>query len=247
MPQATPVSTSPCLQLMSKKIFEFILDLIFPKYCFGCHREGDWLCKKCKIKILPIKTQTCPNCKRITQAGRYCPRCAKKVCLSGVIVAAYFEEGPVKELIHNFKYNHIVELSKILGDLLENALRENQQYLGKNLLVTAVPIHYLRKAQRGYNQAEILAECVSMALKFPKNFKIIKKIRKTRPQVQTEAKKRRKNLINSIQIYKNISLSGTTVILVDDVMTTGTTLNECARILKEAGARRVWGLVVAKG
>jgi len=205
------------------------------------------LCKKCKIKILPIKTQTCPHCKRITQAGRYCPRCAKKVCLSGVIVAAYFEEGPVKELIHNFKYNHIVELSKILGDLLENALRENQQYLGKNLLVTAVPIHYLRQAQRGYNQAEILADYVSNELNLPKNFKIIKKIKKTHPQVNFSGKKRRENLQKSFKIIDKSAVKNRTIVLVDDVTTTGTTLNECAKILKEAGAKKVWGLVIAKG
>ena len=233
-------------KFMIKKIYANILDLIFPKYCFGCEKEGNWLCQECQPKILPVQTQTCPNCKKITEAGQYCSRCRKLTALSGVIVACYFEEGPIKELIHNFKYNHILEISQILGDLLINALKD-QQNLGKNLLITAVPIHYLRKARRGYNQAEILADYVSTKLNLPKNFNLIKKIRKTKPQVQTEGAARRKNLINSMKICKGLKLKSKTIIVVDDVFTTGTTLNECARILKVAGARRVWGLVVAKG
>ena len=228
-------------------IKNFFLDLIFPKYCFGCGGEGNWLCKDCKKKILAIRTQTCPNCKKITQAGRYCPRCRKITKLTGVIVACYFEEGPIKELIHNFKYNHILELQMVLGDLLIDSLIENRDSIGRDFLITAVPMHYLRRARRGYNQSELLAAYVADALKIPKNFQILKKIHKTRPQVQFSGKKRRENLKNSFKICKNADVLGKTFVVVDDVTTTGATLNECARILKVAGARKVWGLVVAKG
>lgn len=163
------------------------------------------------------------------------------------MVACYFEEGPIKELIHNFKYNHILELQIVLGDLLIDALEKNQRNLGKDLLITAVPIHYLRMARRGYNQAEILADYVSTKLNLPKNFQILKKIRQTKPQVQFSGKNRRENLKNSFKICKNADVLSKTIIVVDDVTTTGATLNECARIIKQAGARRVWGLVVAKG
>ncbi len=239
---------------MNKKTLEFIasaksllLDLVFPKYCFGCQKEGEWLCFSCRKNILPISTQTCPNCKKISKAGRYCSRCRRKTYLSGVIVACYFEEGPIKELIHNFKYNHILELQMVLGDLLVDSLVENRDSLGRDFLITAVPMHYLRRARRGYNQSELLATYVADALKIPKNFQILKKIRKTRPQVQFSGKKRRENLKNSFKICKNADVLGKTFVVVDDVTTTGATLNECARILKVAGARKVWGLVVAKG
>lgn len=227
-------------------IFQFILDLIFPKYCFGCNKESSWLCEECLTNILPVETQTCPNCKKITQTGRYCSKCRKKASLSGVIVAAYYEEGPVKELIHNFKYNHILEVENILGDLMTQALRNNFP-AKKDLLITCVPLHFLRQARRGYNQSEILANYIAGKLKISKNFKILKKIRKTRPQVQFSGKKRRENLKNSFKICKNADVLGKTFVVVDDVTTTGATLNECARILKVAGARRVWGLVIAKG
>jgi len=135
----------------------------------------------------------------------------------------------------------------VLGDLLVDSLVENRDSLGRDFLITAVPMHYLRRARRGYNQSELLATYVADALKIPKNFQILKKIRKTRPQVQFSGKKRRENLKNSFKICKNADVLGKTFVVVDDVTTTGATLNECARILKVAGARKVWGLVVAKG
>jgi len=242
------------------EIWNFLLDLIFPKFCVGCAKEGDWVCCECQKAILPVKTQVCPLCGRISPNGKYCPNHQKPHGLSGIIVAAYYEEGPVKELIHNFKYNHILEIKEILGGLMTKALKENVSFFrdrGKMtppLLVTAVPLHFWRRSQRGYNQSELLADEVyekflaeSQGFKLQKNFKILKKIRKTKPQVKFSGKKRRKNLIKSFEINKNFNILGRTIILVDDVTTTGTTLNECAKVLRKAGARRVWGLVVAKG
>ena len=236
-------------------IFHFFLDLIFPKFCLGCGKEGIWLCPKCQAKILPVKTQLCPGCGRISPRQRrgkyfgiYCQNCRRKYRpkLKGIIVAAYYVEGPIKELIHNFKYNHILELETILGDLLAKSLKDNLKS-ERDVIVTAVPLHFLRRAQRGYNQSEILARYVANKLKMPKNFQIIKKIRQTKPQVKLGGKKRLENLKNCYKIINKNIVRGQTIILVDDVTTTGTTLNECAKVLREAGAKGIWGLVVAKG
>lgn len=222
------------------------LDLIFPKFCLGCGREGDWLCPDCQGKIVLVKSQVCPVCGRLSQNGRFCLKDRKNHYLSGILISCYYHEGPVKELIHNFKYNHILELNQFLSDVMANVLEQNLN-IDKNYLLTAVPLHFLRKAQRGYNQSELLVSKIAEKLKIEKNFEIIKKIRPTKPQVLTEGKSRLKNLKKCFKISSKIDLCGKTIILVDDVATTGTTLEECAAVLKEAGAKRVWGLVIARG
>lgn len=225
---------------------EYILDLIFPKFCVGCQKEGAWVCSECAQKVLIVGTQVCPVCGRISKYGKYCLRHQRPHGLSGIICACYFDEGPIKEAIHNFKYNHILELGNFLGEIMVKAVKENLD-IGKNLLITAVPLHPLRRAQRGYNQAEILAETVADRLGLSKNFQILKKIRWTKPQVKVSGKKRTKNLKNCYKIFNKNVVRGKTIVLVDDVTTTGTTLNECAKVLRKAGAKRVWGLVIARG
>lgn len=227
--------------------WDFVLDLIFPKFCVGCALEGEWVCPDCLKKIIRVVTQVCPDCERISEFGRYCETCRKKHKLSGIIVAAYYKEGPIKEAVHNLKYNNVLELKEFLGKLMAEALKNNIDNIGGDILLTAVPMHFLRQAQRGYNQAEILAEHVAADLKLPRNFKIIKKIRKTKSQVSKSGKKRRESLKNSFKIIDELAVKNRTIIIVDDVTTTGTTLEECAKVLKTAGAKRVWGLVIARG
>jgi len=242
-----PISNFHTVFQFPLTIFHFFLDLVFPRFCVGCGKEGDWICDLCQHKILQVKTQVCPDCGRISKFGRYCHRHQKRWGLSGVIVAAYYEEGPIKEAIHNLKYNDILELKILLGEILTIALKENLQ-LGQSILITAVPMHFLRRARRGYNQAEILADYIAQRLKFPKNFQILKKSKFTKTQVTVSGRKRRANLKNSF-VFTGLkdTIKNKTIVIVDDVTTTGTTLNECAKVLREAGARRVWGLVIAKG
>lgn len=229
-----------------KKIKESVFDIIFPKFCFGCEKEGLWVCENCQQKIIQVKTQVCPECGKVSSLGRYCLTHKHPWGLAGIFVAGYYQEGPLKEIIHNFKYNHILELGSILSTLMAEALKENLP-AEKNLLLCAVPLHFLRRAQRGYNQAEILGIKIARELKLPANFKLLKKIRFTKPQVQVAQNKRRENLTKSFAINQKISLKGKTIIIIDDVATTGTTLNECAKVLRANGAHKVWGLVAAKG
>jgi ComF family protein len=173
------------------------------------------------------------------------------------MVAAYYEEGPIKEAIHNFKYNNVTELAGFLSDLLAKSLQGQKPKLGKDIILTAVPMHFLKKAQRGYNQAEMLADVVAEQIsaqggpasgwKLQKSYQIIKKIRKTKSQVSKSGKKRRENLKNSFKIIDKNIINNRNIIIVDDVTTTGTTLEECAKVLKVAGAKKIWGLVIARG
>lgn len=259
-----------------RKIINNILDLLFPKFCVGCGLEGVWLCKDCKENILPVLMQTCPDCGKVRSFGRYCTDCRAKyiikiknpdkkskkkylyeqtLFLNGIITSAYYEEGAIREVIHNFKYNGVTELADDLNNLLINTYKQINLKID---LVTFAPLHSKRLASRGYNQAEILAQKLSDKINIPLE-NLLRKTKSTKRQVELTGKKRRKNLKGVFKmtrqhhpdrsggIYKKYSIRNKRILIIDDITTTGSTLNECAKVLKENGAKEVWGLVVARG
>jgi len=251
------------------KFKEYVLDFLFPKYCVNCGKEGDSVCFSCEEKIIPVVTQVCPTCKKINLHGSYHKKCSSGN-LSGIICASYYEEGPIKEMIHNFKYNGVLELGEPLAELMVEALKRNNQAPITNnqsnsnnqikklkigysldvghcdLIITFVPLHWHRQAQRGYNQAEILAQKIGENLDIEVCDLLVKK-QSTRRQAELTGSNRRKNLSGVFKTKTNIDIKNKKIIIVDDVTTTGSTLNECAAVLKHAGAKEVWGLVVARG
>ena len=229
-----------------RNFYHFSLDLIFPKTCIGCGRAGKTLCADCKNQIKMVKTFCCPRCGRINRNGGYCPNCEnqKKNFLTGVLVAADYERGPTKELIHHLKYAGIIEVAPILAGMLISRLAKSK-LRGKKVLVP-VPLHWFKKRSRGFNQAEILAKIVSYKAEIPLAL-ALKRKKNTKSQVELTGRERRENLVGAFVCVDAAAVKDKTVILVDDVATTGTTLNECARVLRTAGARQVWGLVVARG
>lgn len=277
-------------------IKKFILGILFPSFCVNCKKESWWVCKECAQEIVLVKTQTCPECGKISDLGRLCPKCKKEKHIKGIICACYYDLGPIKEMVHNLKYNSVVELSEVLGGLMARALAlnfklqitniksktnnkmlkpksskykvesingeskiHNTLYLIPNTVLTFVPMHWLRQARRGYNQAELLAKEVSKNTNIPV-LNLLQKIRSTKRQVELTGKERRENLKIVFKVIKsqshsfarkfskeNYKVIGKKIIIIDDVTTTGSTLNECAKVLIEAGAKEVWGLVVARG
>ena len=215
---------------------KFFLDLFFPIQCLGCNKEGAWLCQDCLAKI-KINLKDRPH--RPSQAP----------ALSGVWVAADYKQSLVANALHSFKYNFISNLGQDLSDLLISFLASkiSQKKVSGFDLVIAVPLARKRRLWRGFNQAEILAQRVSEKFGWPLGSNLISRKYHTHPQVGLKAAARLSNVrgifvVNNCQLLKNKK-----VLLVDDVMTTGATMQECARALKESGAREVWGLVVAKG
>lgn len=231
------------------KTKDLFLAVFFPAFCVGCNNEmppGDnWICSDCNRAILPVNMQICPSCKKITNSGRYCQKCKKDKYLKGVVCAIYYEEGPAREMVHNFKYNGVTSLGENLANFMANSLTKNQLII-TNSYLTFVPLHYRRKAQRGYNQAEILARLIGQKTGL-KVLDLLKKIKITPRQAQLSGAKRRKNLSGVFVLKKGIDIKNKKIIIIDDVMTTGSTLEECARILRGNGAKEVWGLVVARG
>jgi len=228
-----------------KKGISFGLDLLFPKNCIGCGKEGLFLCKKCLKKIVRIKTPYCPICRTMTQNGQFCRNCRPKTSLTGIMIACHYQYGPIKKVIHAFKYEGIKELKEILIDLISKRIEGN--LLRGEKIILPIPLHEKRRTERGYNQSTLLA--VGLSEKFSINYSTNTLIRfkRTKPQIELSKKERAINIKNAFRVKNKELIQDRTILLIDDVTTTGLTLNEAAKALKSAGARNVWGVVIAQG
>lgn len=237
-----------------KNIFQFFLNIFFPRFCLNCQREGSYLCQDCLSLIDISNYQYCPFCKKpkIVLDGKTCYFCKKKKKLTGLFSAASYQNFIIKKLICQFKYEPFIkELAEPLASLiiqhfqlLENSLPFSRDR--SNFVLIPVPLSKKRKRWRGFNQAEEIAHYLSLYLKIPLFSDVLVKSKETLPQVKLSAKEREEN-IKGVFVCQNENLiKNKRILLVDDVFTTGSTMEECAIVLKKAGAKEVWGVVVAR-
>ncbi len=222
-------------------------DLFFPKRCVSCGKYGLLLCLPCAQKIEYLVTSTCPSCGRITEGSKFCHICRRKpgIYLDGIVIASRYNIGPIKELIAAFKYNGIIELSSILSEIIICKLKNFQ--FAKDSVFTFVPLYPRKQLKRGFNQSELIARNVSKHF-LVSSISTLERTRNTPPQAKINKSARQTNLANAFQINSKLSdaCMGRTVYLFDDVTTTHATLNECAKVLRQSGAKKVFGIVVAK-
>jgi len=239
------------VQFRWEKIRNFILDLIFPKECLGCKEEGVYLCQQCWEKIKLNSKFYCVFCKKESDLSKVCAECKKNTCLNAVWLAADYNNELIQKLIHNFKYNYLDELDRILADLIiryleENKIFENANLQPADLVLVPVPLHKKRFLQRGFNQSYLLAKKVSDFYKIPV-FNLLLRNKNTLSQVNLKRQERQENLQDAFIFNNNIDiLPNKKAILIDDVVTTGSTLKECARVLRENGFAEIYGLVIAQ-
>ena len=229
---------------------KFFLDLFFPKKCLGCGHPDTYLCRDCFTRIQIIENNTCFFCGKISWKGKICIECAKENSLDRIISATEYKNPLIRDLIKAFKYHFVQELTKPLSQILIKAIENNWKLEIENwkLILIPIPLHGSRIRYRGFNQAELLAKEVADYFKLPLETDILKRKISTTPQAKIkDTEKRRANLKAVFEIGLEPPLDGKIVILLDDVTTTGATLIEAAKVLKNSGAKEVWGLVVAKG
>lgn len=246
-----------------EKTKNFILDILFPVSCISCGKENTWLCEDCLSQISPKREQVCPVCeKNITPDGRVCFFCRKKSALNGLLVAASYQNKTVAEAVHYYKYRFVEDLHVPLGEILIRAYFDSQ--LPVPDLIIPVPLHKRRLRYRGFNQAEILAQHLGRNLapgfEVPIMGNLLIRSRYTRPQMEIKNyTRRRSNIQNAFKIKtsdincdRNLyqtekdPLNNKSILLVDDIATTGSTIFECAKVLKQNGAKEVFGVVVAR-
>lgn len=232
-----------------KQVKTFALDTLFPKICFGCKKEGFFLCKTCFNALnSKIEVQKCPVCSYRNFSGILCRVCRKKSYLTRLLFCHDYKNAVIRELIHAYKYGFIQELAEPLSGFLIKMIKERGIRLQKTMLVVPIPLHSAKLRKRGFNQSELIAK--NFAGHFGLNMIAdnLTRGKNTEPQIEmSDFKKRKENITDAFSISRPEEFQDRKIILIDDVSTSRATIEEAAKVLKGAGAKTIWGLVVAKG
>jgi competence protein ComFC len=228
-----------------------LLDLFFPKRCIGCKKFGTLLCDICFAKISYDTPLFCPECNRRSIDGATHPKCKNRYSLDGVSSGVAYQ-GIVRKLVYQFKYApYLSSLEEIMVTLLYESIIQNEvayKKLEHCGLLIPVPLHARKQKKRGYNHAALLAKGLGKRLGLPMDEKLLVRVRETKPQFSLKREERYENIKGAFQIDKSRKndVKGKDIILIDDLATSCATLNECANILKRAGAESVWAITFAR-
>ncbi len=233
-------------------IKDLFLNIFFPKLCLGCGKEGKYICDKCQV-FLSESIPVCPVCGKGSFGGESHLFCSKRYGLDGLI-NIWDYEGIVKKSVHNIKYggefdiiNELIDRSfQIVAEDKINRFDEFLSFTSENdTYVTFVPMFHKKEKKRGFNQAKLIADKFGQKVNC-RVVSLLKKIKNTEDQAKLNKEQRLSNIKDSFQFCNNNKLSLLQIILIDDVFTTGATMRECARILKQAGIKKVWGFTLAR-
>lgn len=252
-----------------QRAVNWILDTIFPKICLGCRKftrstssgqagkgDFDYLCRSCFGSIRLKNTFECIGCKRQTRFGLTCVFCAKENQIDQLIIAAELSDPLVDKMLKTYKYKFVYDmaapLSVISKKCVKKLLSKGFSLFEDNPLLVPVPLHKKRFNERGFNQAELLAKNIADTYHVSYNISVLTRISNPKHQADIKSREERLNNVrNNFAVINAEAIRGRTIILVDDICTTGATLNECARVLKNppvgGGAKRVIGFVIARG
>ncbi|MFZ4683503.1 MAG: ComF family protein [Terrimicrobiaceae bacterium] len=234
-----------------RAVLDTARDLFFPLHCAGCGSAlaSGWLCTACLEEVKPVPPPRCDTCSQPFSGAMeqfVCVNCRGRAFHFECAVAVMQSRGVLRDLIHRLKYNGELWLAEPLGDLLEQGL-EDERLEGEVIdAVVPVPLHPLRRREREFNQAEILGRELARRRGWP-FVDVLQRTRYTVTQTHFDRRRRMQNLRDAFTLRQNADVQGKHLLLVDDVLTTGSTLDECARVLLEAGAQSVRALTVARG
>ena len=227
------------------RVINRLLDAIFPPRCAGCARLGAHFCDRCVTDVRPVKPPWCASCGATLRAGsgeHVCVDCRADRLPLDAVRSAGLLEGPLRRAVHRLKYRGQTGAARALAGLLPAAVGLAGP-LPPDTVVVPVPLHAARKRERGFNQAEALAAPLAAALRLRLEPAVLR-VRETASQVGLSRGARRANLRDAFAA--NESLAGAAVLLVDDVVTTGSTLGSAAAACRTRGARAVYAVTLAR-
>jgi competence protein ComFC len=235
---ARPVQWNARVRLRIDRAGTWLLDQLYPTRCAGCGRFGPVLCPPCGDSIEPaLGTGRCPNCSARWARALNCPRCETWKSLDRA-VAAVEMDGAARKLVHGLKYRR----ERVLAPAMAARMASIPADAGCEFdCAMPIPLHRSRQRSRGFNQAEVLL----MLLRWPRAEGRLVRTRNTTTQVGRHERERRANVAGAFR-YEGPDLAGVRVALIDDVVTTGATMDECATVLKDAGARSVIAVAFAR-
>ncbi|HBO99853.1 MAG: hypothetical protein UU31_C0001G0036 [Candidatus Uhrbacteria bacterium GW2011_GWA2_41_10] len=225
-------------------VCDTIADWLFPCFCLQCKQEGNTMCEICKESYTPKRTgDTCPFCRKKSLGSLTCESCRTLVALDRCLSLGWYHDSVLREAIRAAKYTDDPAPWKLFPEWMRKMSIENI-FFGDTWVVSFVPLHVSRRRERGFDQAERIAHLVGEATKFPV-VDLLERAEWTDPQAQRDARERQVGDMDGIfQVIKHPIPSR--VILCDDVLTSGATMDAAAQILKQAGAEQVCGFVLAR-
>ena len=232
----------------TRSVFKSVLDIVMPPVCYVCGKSCSaqyGLCDACMGGISHIISPYCSKCgMRIKKNEKLCPECAKKDSYINRGWSCCYYKDTIKDCIHLFKYSGYTGLSDIFGSIMNDFVSKNVS--DSMDTIVPVPIHPSKKRERSYNHSEILAKALSKNQRISLDADNLIKIKWTRPQSELDKKKRKENIKDTFFVIDKNSFRDKNVLLVDDVYTNGSNINECAKTLVESGASKVYSLTLAR-
>ena len=223
-----------------------ILDLFYPKKCLECNKNGQYICDKCIDKV-KASSYSCPYCNRPSFEGKTHPNCKK---LQGLdqLISLWKYDGVVRKSILVLKYRFVFDIAEELSDTIYIRIIEKKINFGKNVVLTSVPLHRKRQFFRGFNQTEEIAKNLSEKLRLRYIPDLLIRSKDTKFQTNLTKKERLKNINNAFEFNNKYKLKNKnkTVVIFDDVWTTGSTIEEMTKVLKKKGIKTVIALTITK-
>jgi len=222
---------------------EPVLDFLFPLRCVGCGRGGSLLCSRCQSALPHLPPPLCAKCGKPLSVGTICHDCENRPTAIDGIRSIFPFNGVVRQAILQFKYQNVKALAPPLAQLMGKYLHVHP--LPADTLVP-VPLHPRRLRERGYNQSSLLAKELGKLASLPIAEGSLLRLKTTPPQTRTISAKKRLSNVAGAFTCRDQRLAGKRILLIDDVCTSGATLDACATALKAAGATSIWGLTLAR-
>jgi competence protein ComFC len=231
------------LSLLTAQLQEKVVDFFFPRHCIGCGRVGDFLCAYCCQKLPLLLPPFCRKCGKPESSGGLCAACwGQNTDIDGIRSVFRFE-GVIRQAIHELKYRNLRAISGRLATFLATYVRSNR--VDGEVLVP-VPLHPKRLRERGYNQSGLLATELGKLIAVPVIEDSLYRLKDSLPQARTTTVEARRRNVRKAFACRDERLRGSSVILIDDVCTSGATLEACAAAIFAGGAMSVWGLTLAR-
>lgn len=223
-----------------------VFDTLFPLHCLGCEEEGSFLCQRCQTKLQPVTQQVCIMCRLPSAKGRTHDNCTNVASPDGLISAFNYQDPLLNQAIIFGKYKFLPDIYRTLGQLLaEYMISKGYDRLFTNAVLCPIPLARRRLRWRGFNQSAIIVQVLSSYFKW-ENCEALVRIKNTKTQKDLNKAERLKNVSNSFTLLNASIVQNKNIILIDDVITTGATLLEATKLLKEYGANQVWCVTIAR-
>lgn len=224
-----------------------LVDLFFPKKCLECGRAGSYICASCIAKLKTL-SQVCIECGRPAIDGMTHVSCRRPLGLNGLIFIWPYG-GVIRKAILTLKYKYAKEITEELARYCVLFLQKRKVVLPPKSTLIPIPLYWYRENWRGFNQTEEIGKLIANEMDWGFESEILVRKRLKRPQAQLKRKDRGKNIRGAFALNPKIqplNINHQSLILFDDVLTTGSTLKEGAKVLKRNGAKNVWGLTIAR-